>query len=140
MADNVGKKIMKPLAHAMLLAGAFAMLSGCDTLGLKKGKPKTPVVGNRVSILTNERGVEVDPAIADVAVTLPDAVENDEWSQPGGSPSKAMGHLALGAAPAQAWTATIKGSTPRARLASAPVVSGGKLFVIDTEANVLALD
>ncbi len=146
VGDHVGKDggtgriIMKPLAHAALLLGALAMVGGCSTLGLKKGKPKTPVVGNRTSILTRDDGVAVEPAIADVAVTLPEPYANDEWSQPGGNPSKAMGHLALSAAPAQAWTVSIKGSTPQARLASSPVVAGGKLFVIDADANVIALD
>ena len=136
----VGNKMMKPLAHIALLLGALSMVSGCSTLGLKKGKPKTPVVGNRTSILTRDQGIEVEPAIADVAITLPDAQANDDWSQPGGNPSKAMGHLALGASVSQVWTTSIKGSTPQARLASSPVISGGKLFVIDADATVIAMD
>src|SRR3546814_5084977 len=51
-----------------------------------------------------------------------------------------MGNLALGASPARAWTVSIAGSTPQARLASAPVVVGGKLYVIDADARVIAFD
>lgn len=129
----------KLIRGGMVLA-AVALLGGCGIVGGKKGGPKTPVVGKRVSILTSEQGVEVDPALADVAVTLPEAFVNTEWSQHGGDPSKAMGHVALGGQPQQVWTASIAGSTPRARLAASPVVAGGKLFVIDADARVIAMD
>lgn len=129
----------KLMRSGALLAG-IALLGGCGIIGGKKGGPKTPVVGKRTSILTTEQGVEVDPTLAPVTVTLPDAVPNDEWSQPGGNQSKAMGNVALGASPSQAWTANIAGSTPRARLASSPVISGGKLFVIDADARIIAMD
>ncbi|MFC3792944.1 PQQ-like beta-propeller repeat protein [Sphingobium agri] len=126
--------------RAVTAAAMVALLAGCGIVGGKKGGPKTPVVGNRLSILTNEQGVEVDPTLADVPVTLPDAYANDQWSQPGGGPSKAMGHLALSASPATAWTSSIEGSTPRARLASSPVIANGKLYVIDAGARVIAFD
>ena len=120
----------------------LALMVGLGACGVMKGKggPKTPVVGNRTSILSREQGVEVDPAIADVAVTLPDPFSNPEWSQPGGNPAKAMGQLALAASPARVWTASISGSSPQARLAAAPVVAGGKLYVIDSSATVIAMD
>src|SRR3546814_15823592 len=62
---------------------AVALLSGC---GIFKGKsgPKTPVVGERIPILTAESSVKVDPSIADVQVVLPAPEPNGEWSQPGG--------------------------------------------------------
>ncbi|MEJ7934201.1 PQQ-binding-like beta-propeller repeat protein [Sphingobium sp. AN558] len=129
-----------PIGRVITMAAMVALLSSCGIIGGKKGGPKTPVVGNRLSILSNEQGVEVEPSIADTQVTLPEPYVNDKWSQPGGDPSKTMGHLALSASPSQAWTASIAGSTPKARLASAPVVSGGKLFVIDADARVIAFD
>jgi outer membrane protein assembly factor BamB len=129
-----------PLARGLTAAAMVALLAGCGIVGGKKGGPKTPVLGNRVSILNNEQGVEVEAALADVPVTLPAPYVNDAWSQPGGDPSKAMGHVSLGGSPSQVWTASIAGSTPQARLAASPVVSGGKLFVIDSEARVIAFD
>jgi outer membrane protein assembly factor BamB len=129
-----------PLARGLMTATMVALLAGCGIVGGKKGGPKTPVIGNRVSILNNEQGVEVEAALADVPVTLPAPYVNDAWSQPGGDPSKAMGHVSLGGSPSQVWTASIAGSTPQARLAASPVVSGGKLFVIDSEARVIAFD
>lgn len=127
-------------ARVAAIASMLALLAGCGVIGGKKGGPKTPVVGDRVSILSNERGVEQDLTIADTPVSLPEPYVNDQWSQPGGSPSKAMGSLSLSGSPSQVWSASIAGSTPKARLASSPVVAGGKLYVIDAGAHVIAFD
>lgn len=133
-------KSLAPAGRAVTIAAMIALLAGCGIVGGKKGGPKTPVVGNRVSILSNEQGAEVDPALADVPVTLPAPYVNDSWTQHGGDAAKAMGHVSLGGSPAQAWTTSIQGSSPQARLAASPVVSAGKLFVIDAGAHVIAFD
>jgi outer membrane protein assembly factor BamB len=74
-------------------------------------------------------------------MNLPTAVANSEWAQSGGNAQKSMGHLALGSALGQAWAVSIgSGSTTSARLASAPVVSGGTIFTIDTNSTVRAFD
>ncbi|MCP1471216.1 outer membrane protein assembly factor BamB [Sphingobium sp. OAS761] len=133
-------KSFTPLGRALTMATMVALLAGCGIIGGKKGGPKTPVVGNRVSILSNERGIEVDPALADVPVSLPAPYVDEAWSQPGGDSSKAIGHVSLGGSPSQVWSASIEGSSPRARLAASPVIAGGKLYVIDAGAHVLAFD
>jgi outer membrane protein assembly factor BamB len=117
-----------------------ALLSGCGILK-GDGKPKTPTVGQRISVLGNEAGVEVDPSLASVAISLPPAETNLAWAQPGGSASKSLGHLALGPATGQAWAVSIgQGSNNRARLAATPVVAGGRIYTIDTLANLRAFD
>jgi outer membrane protein assembly factor BamB len=119
---------------------AAALVSGCGLLGGRE-KPKTPTVGERISVLGGEASIEVDPALADVQISLPLAAPNEEWSQPGGNAAKSMGHLALPAQVNRAWSADIgRGSEARARLASAPVVGGGRVYTIDTLANVSAFD
>ncbi|VXD06472.1 Outer membrane protein YfgL, lipoprotein component of the protein assembly complex (forms a complex with YaeT, YfiO, and NlpB)-like; Uncharacterized PQQ-containing dehydrogenase 2 [Sphingomonas sp. T1] len=108
---------------------ALMALSGC---GIFKGSvKKTPTVGNRVSILTSENGVETDATIADVQVLLPAPTVNDAWAQPGGNPAKSMGQLALAAQPNRAWQASIDGGSNRERMAAPPVVGENKLFVMD---------
>ena len=128
------------MGRLVTMAAMVALLAGCGVVGGKKGGPKTPVIGNRVSILSNEQGVEVEPSLADVQVTLPAPYVNDAWAQPGGDPSKAMGHVSLGGSPSQVWSSKIEGSSPQALLAASPVVSGGKLFVTDAGAHVIAFD
>lgn len=121
------------LAATMLLA-----VGGCSTLGLGKGKPKTPVVGNRVPILMTESGAKADPAIENIPVSLPAAVANPNWTQPGGSASKSLGHLTLNPSLGRAWSVKIAGSTQRARLAAAPIVADGRVYLVDTNAVLTA--
>ncbi len=118
---------------------AFA-LSGCGIFG-GDDKPKTPTVGNREPILSRiEAGTRVDSSMSDVSITIPSARLNADWSQAGGTASKSYGHLELSAAPTELWRAKIAGSGNRRRLAASPVVGDGKLFVVDTNGMVHALD
>src|SRR3546814_10092149 len=75
------------------------------------GPPKTPTIGERVSILSNDNSIKVDPATAAIAVVLPEHTVNAAWAQSGGNASKSMGHPALGATRATLWEARIAGST-----------------------------
>jgi outer membrane protein assembly factor BamB len=90
--------------------------------------------------LGTERDTEVDASLADVAVTLPPATINEAWAQPGGNASKSPGHVALGQGLARIWTADVTGANPRARLAASPVMSDGRVYVVDTTARVTAFD
>ncbi|MEQ1510678.1 MAG: PQQ-binding-like beta-propeller repeat protein [Sphingopyxis sp.] len=121
------------------LAAMAMVLSGCGVLR-GNGPASTPTVGNRIPILGSQSALIVDPSVAGLEVVLPPELTNADWGQPGGNASKSLGHVALGATVSQAWTAQIPGGTSRARLAAAPVVSGGMLFAIDTQATVHAFD
>ncbi|QPQ54078.1 PQQ-binding-like beta-propeller repeat protein [Allosphingosinicella flava] len=127
---------MKRLVTILAAAG---ILGGCGIVGGKKD-PVTPTVGQRIPVLSSETGIQVDPELAAVPVTIPGAVSNADWAQPGGSAAKSIGHLALPAAIGRAWAVEIAGSTSRTRLAAAPVVANGTIYVIDTNATVRALD
>ncbi|RJF86004.1 PQQ-binding-like beta-propeller repeat protein [Sphingomonas cavernae] len=132
---------MTLVRNGVLVAAAAILLGGCSILGGGgDNKPKTPTVGKRVPVLTAETSVEVDPALAEVAVVLPAAAANAEWTQPGGSASKSMGHLALGASLSPAWTANMAGSSKYERLASAPVVAEGRVYAVDSRAKLHAYD
>jgi outer membrane protein assembly factor BamB len=133
---KLGSKILIALA-------ATSMMSGCAAIkGIAGGgdKKSTPTIGNRIDILGTEANTDADPNLANISVILPPAEVNPAWPQPGGNAAKSPGHVALGEGLARAWTASVAGATPRARLASAPVVSDGRLYVIDTQARVSAFD
>ena len=122
----------------LLIAAALAA-SGCGVL--KKGKTSTPVLGQRIAVLTGENDVTVDPATAALPMSLPGPVANSDWTQSGGNPSKSMGQLALGTALAHAFTVQAgRGSSLTARLAAAPIVAGGKVYTMDTLGTVRAFD
>src|SRR4051812_18715506 len=122
------------------LIGLTIAASGCGVF--KKGKgPSTPVLGQRIAVLTGEGDVAVDPATAALPMNLPAAVANTEWSQSGGTATKSMGQLALGNALGNAFTIQGgRGSTLTARLAAAPVVANNRVYTIDTMGTVRAFD
>lgn len=123
---------------AILIAAALAS-SGCGVL--KKGKPKTPVLGERIPVLTSENDAEVDPTTQTLPFSLPAPTENAAWAESGGSASNSMGHLALGSALQPAFTVQAgRGSSLTARLAAPPIVANGHVFTIDTLGAVRAFD
>lgn len=137
--SNFRRPLARPLGMALVIALALGV-SGCGVFG-GKGGPKTPTVGNRVPILSRiESGAKVDPSLASVAVIVPPEETNADWPQAGGTASKSYGHLALAQAPGRAWTASIAGSSGKRRLAAAPVIGDGKLYVMDTEGVVSAFN
>ena len=75
-----------------------------------------------------------------VAVTLPAAVNNAEWTQRIGTPSTRVAHPALSAAPQLAWSVNIgAGDGRRVRITADPVVAGGRVFTLDAKAQVAAV-
>lgn len=128
----------KTFRLAVVIAAAIAA-SGCNPF--KKSTPKTPIVGERIAVLTTESDVEVDPTTAALPMTLPAPIANSEWTQSGGDAAKALGHVALGGSLGEAWQVSIgQGTSLAARLAAAPVVGGGRIYTIDTTATVRAFD
>lgn len=126
------------MTNRLLVASVMALtVSGCAVFK-GAGKRKTPVLGERVAILAGENGVVADASLSAVEVLVPPPTVNDAWAQPGGSASKSLGHLALGASLSRAWSVQVDGGSNRQRLGAAPVVADGKLFVIDVEARVHA--
>jgi outer membrane protein assembly factor BamB len=123
---------------AILISAALAA-SSCAAF--KKKGPRTPVLGQRIAVLTGEGDVTVDPAIATQPMTLPEQVANASWTQSGGNQSKSMGHLALGTSLSRSFTVQAgRGSSLTARLAAAPIVAGGRVYTIDTVGTVRAFD
>src|SRR3546814_20998067 len=61
------------------------------------GPPKTPTIGERVSILSHDNSLKVDPATAAIPPVPPAPTLNAAWPPSGGNDSKPMGHHAPGA-------------------------------------------
>jgi len=123
----------------LLLAG----VSACSSIGIGGGgdASATPTVGNRTPVLSRiSNEVKVDPTLADISVALPPSQDNPDWTQAGGNASKSAGHFGLGEAPVRVWTASVAGASSTRRLATAPVIGGGTLFVVDTQGTVHAFD
>lgn len=122
-----------------ILMAATLFASGCGVL--KKGKhTNTPVLGQRIAVLTGEGDVTVDPATAALPMSLPPAVTNTDWTQSGGNQTKSMGQLALGNVSQAFVVQAGRGSSLTARLAAAPIVANGRVYTIDTMGTVRAFD
>jgi outer membrane protein assembly factor BamB len=139
--EMTGTTFPELMRRAGVMLALGALLAGCSVIGGGKDKPTTPTVGNRVPILSHiANDVKPDPTLAGVAVVLPPAQVNADWTTAGGDPTKSLGHLALGDNPTRVWTASIQGTSNKARLAAAPVVGNGTLYVVDTDGAVNAFD
>ena len=121
-------------AAAVLLLGVA--IAACGSSKKKTGR----LEGERIPVLTFEQELTPDPKALDVQVVLPDPVRNRDWPQGGGMPGHAMQHLELAANPKKAWRESIgDGTTGRKQLTSSPVVVEGIVYVMDSDAQVIAL-
>ncbi|MFC7332245.1 PQQ-like beta-propeller repeat protein [Rhodocista pekingensis] len=117
------------------------LLSGCGISDWFSGEDDGPSLpGNRISVLQLQQALEPDPSVAQQAVTLPEPVVNTDWAQPGGIPTHTMGNVALPATLKEAWRTSISGSESDNRLLSGPVVAQGRVYVLDTDFDLHAID
>ncbi|MBI1386257.1 MAG: PQQ-binding-like beta-propeller repeat protein [Rhizobiales bacterium] len=138
------RSILYPLAATL----AALVLSGCSGGGLALpslgdlnpfAETEERLPGERIAVLGRQEGLPGELAVAAGPVSLPPETSNAEWSQPGGVPSNAPGHLALASALQTAWTADAgSGSSKDGRLTVSPIIFGGRIFTMDTEAQVSA--
>ena len=99
---------------------------------------QVPLPGKRVAVIQQEN-ISSNLAAADKPILLPPARENASWSQPGGTPSNAPGHLAFAGTTANAWSADAgKGSSFYGKLTASPIVYDDKVYTLDAAGKVSA--
>ena len=123
----------------LVLVPVLIALASCGIFRSTGDRDKTKLGGERLAVLAFETKTAADPDLAGEPVSLPPPVANADWSQPGGSATKAPGHLAIGESFGRVWEVSIgAGASKTRRLASGPVVADGRVFTIDTAATVRA--
>jgi outer membrane protein assembly factor BamB len=130
------------IASLAFLGCALLAVAGCDTISDIFGdsdKPKLP--GKRVSVLVVDQKLKTDKTQATTPVVLPPQVLNRDWAQIGAVASHSGGNLALGTSFQKVWSVEA-GDGPQSHLlyTGTPIVADGKIFVLDTQAQVTALD
>jgi outer membrane protein assembly factor BamB len=137
-APDKGPRSGKARRSAIVLLGVFSLgLAGCDWFGDKK----QPLPGERISVLSLDRQLEPDPALAAIPISLPRPVVNPDWPEAGGYPNHAMQHLSLPDTLSQAWRTSIgEGASRYTRVLSQPVIAKGRVYAMDGGAQVSALD
>lgn len=126
-----------------LMGGALA-LAGCSSAS----KLLEPFTGEKQEILPGVRESVLQPSALDTTVqntasepvVVPAAVNNTNWAQPGGVASNALHNLALGPQLSRVFSVRAgDGSDGDGRLTASPIVVGGRVYVLDSRANVRAL-
>lgn len=99
----------------------------------------------RVAILPGER-IDVSGAAQpadgprEVAFSAPVARANAEWTHIAGTPAHDLVNPALGAAATRLWSVRIgQGNARGHRITAQPVVAGGRIFTLDSRAQVAAV-
>ena len=133
------------LVCALALAGCADSLAGMSLPSMPKlddinpfAEKPVPLPGKRVSVIQQEN-VATNLAVADKPVALPPPHLNDSWTQPGGVANNAPGHLALGGAVKNAWSANAgRGSSFFGKLTGSPIVYDGKVYTLDAAGKISA--
>ncbi len=134
----------------ILAAVAVAALgvSGCSTVGRlnpfdrKDDKPSELAgEGQRISIIPADQRLEPAEALKGVDFALPPPVRLDAWPLPGGNAEQAVGAVDAGANLDVVWRKGFGEGVSRGRYVTAPpVAADGKVFVMDAEGRVAAVD
>jgi outer membrane protein assembly factor BamB len=117
------------------------LLSGFFVLGLTQcHDKKTPLPGERHSLLEAVNILAKDPDADNFAIFLPEAKTITEWGQMGGNKAHCMSHGRLeGDERKVIWSESIGNGTSRDRfLLAGPVGAAGVIYTIDVEGRVQA--
>src|SRR5512143_524026 len=131
---------IKQITRSVTVLGLL-LLGGCGIDQWFGASAPPPLPGRRISVLELDQGLQPDPQLAAQPVALPAPVRNPDWPQSGGSPTHVMGHLALSVPFREAWSTGIgAGSSSTRRLINPPIVAEGRVYAVDAEDHVVALD
>jgi len=140
---------MNRVLKVALLCGLAMTVASCGTvrralpfgLGGSEGNTATATEGQRISVLEFEQQLAPSAALSGRDFFIPGPQAATAWTQPGGTAENAVEHV-IGAADFQiAWRRGIGAGSSRTHQVMAPVVAdNGRVFVLDGESTVSALD
>jgi len=126
----------------LVLAAASMLLSGCSVLSeiggwFSTSGKKSNLRGVRIPVMSLDSDLKPDAALAGTPIQLPPPYTNPEWPQPGGYASNVMYHLSAPGRLREIWSQDAgKGNDIDSHLTSPPVVGGGLIYVLDSEAHI----
>ena len=131
---------------AILVASLGA--TGCSTVGnmnpfAKKEKNPAELAGEgqRISIIPADQVLAPAEALKGVDFALPPVETVVAWPLPGGTPEQAMGNVSAGKGLTVAWRKSFGTASKRGRYVTAPpVAADGKVFMMDADTRVVAVD
>lgn len=134
-----------PLAAILVAALGASSCSTLSNLNPFDKKDDTPAElageGQRISIIPADQLLEPAEALKGVDFALPAPIRMDAWPLPGGNPEQAVGAVDAAANLSIAWRKGFGEGASRGRYVTAPpVAADGKVFVMDAEARIVAVD
>ncbi|OIQ25039.1 MAG: quinoprotein [Alphaproteobacteria bacterium MedPE-SWcel] len=118
------------LRASVMATAIAAVLMGCS-------EPEEILRGPREDIRAGQGEDVVNRA---AAISLPRMVQNAAWEQSPGQAATRTTHPALAKAPALIWSTGIgSGDSRKQRVTAAPVVGGGRIYTLDSVAQVSAV-
>lgn len=140
---------MNRVLKVALLCGLAVTVASCGTvrrnlpfgLGGKEGPQATATAGQRISVLEFEQQLAPSAALSGRDFFIPGPQAAIAWTQPGGNAENSVENVIAGADFQVAWRRGIGAGSSNVRQVMAPVVAdNGRVFVLDGEATVSALD
>ena len=140
---------MNRVLKVALLSGIAVTLASCSTvrgilpfgLGQTDEPQATATEGQRISVLEFEQALVPSAALSGRDFFIPGPQAATAWTQPGGNAENSIEHVIAAADFTVAWRRGIGAGSSRTRQVMAPVVAdNGRVFVLDGEATVSALD
>lgn len=133
--------MMPRVSAVSLIVAAGLSLTACGSGYFGDIEDDLILPGERIPIVLADDDPKADDSLAEKPVALPPPRLNADWPQVGGDAGHAVGHLALDDAPQQVWRRRVgRGSDDRRRLGAPPVVAEGRVFTVDTDGQVAALN
>lgn len=126
--------LLRPSAAVMCLA----LLAGCSGTSFF-GDDEIKLSGDRIAVRQASPATRESDVVSNLAIVIPDAVANADWSQFNGDAAHAIGHVAASGSLQQAWRVSA-GTGSGGRIVSPPVVFGGRVYTLDAAATVAAHD
>jgi outer membrane protein assembly factor BamB len=130
------------LVSALIVSGCSTVSDTASRLNPFDGDGAQESVAptdGRISILSFEQSLQADPSAR--AVTLPTAYANTVWPQPDGYPTHAMEHTQASGPLEIVWRRSFgEGSGRNRRLNARPVAAEGRIYVMDGQGVVNAMD
>lgn len=132
-------RMVLAVSLAVSLCGCASVLPSLSSIKNPFAKAEEKLPGERIPVITDVGAEKVDPSAAAKPISLPPPTANASWTEPGGSASNSLGHLALGASLNKVWKADAgTGSSSSGRLSAVPLVADGKVYTLDAGGNVSA--
>ena len=139
--------ISKRSVALVALMSASMAVTGCSTVsklnpfGGKDKNKSTASQGQRISIIAFDQKVEANESLKGADFFLPEPVAQTEWRLPGGNAEQSIEHVDAGKGFQIAWKKGFgKKSGKKFHVTAPPVSADGRIYVMDGEADVVAID